>query len=353
MSDNKSRRTTEQFKLFHVQPQLRGQTLAAALKHWQSDSSWGAIQNWIKARHVQVNGNLCVDAARRLTEKDVVKLWAEPLAKPVTASQLKLPYVDEHLLVVEKPAGITSVWHHEERSLSARRKQLQPTLEGLLPEVLDRIIGPPRLPHQASRRSDRAARQPARWPIYAVHRLDRDTSGLMIFARTRIAEQKLIGMFRDHLVQRQYWAVAIGHVESQTIRTTLVRDRGDGLRGSRSTVETQTEGASSDKDEGQLAVTHVELVERVGNYSIIRCKLETGRTHQIRIHLSELGHPLCGDKTYVKLPSGTIVPDDSRAPRQVLHAERLSFVHPLTGERPCVSDAARARIEELAEALAE
>ena len=355
MSRKPSRSTPEQFKLFHLQPQHAGQTLAKVLKSLLPESSWGQAQQWVQQRQVQVNGNLCLDPARRVTEKDVIKLWQQPLPKPVTAEQLRLPYLDEHLVVVDKPAGITSVWHREERSMPTKRRQLQPTLEEMLPLAIARALGQnpnrePRrsgpLPRGARPRRLRDQDQPAkRWPVFPVHRLDRDTSGLMLFARTRLAEQKLIRLFRDHRIERQYWAVALGQVASQTLRSLLVRDRGDGLRGSlpenheNPTADTMapatTDSQSMDGDEktGQLAITHVQLVESLGNYSIVRCRLETGRTHQIRIHLSESGHPLCGEKTYLRLRDGQVIADDSEAPRQALHAERLSFIHPISGQR--------------------
>lgn len=348
MSSRVNRPSPEQFTLFHLQAQHAGQTLGSVLKLLLPECSWGQIQSWIRSRHVQINGNLSCDAARRLTEKDVIKLWHQPLAKPVTSDQLKLAYIDEHLLVVEKPAGITSVWHREERRLPAKRRQLQPTLEELLPDAIGRAIGFPKRgrptgratrPLRPSRRPQRASAEPVgRWPIYPVHRLDRDTSGLMLFARSRLAEQKLVGMFRDHKIDRQYWAVTFGEVMPQTIRSLLVRDRGDGLRGSlpeKPPIELASSGEGDEGDEqtGQIAVTHVERLESLGPYSIVRCRLETGRTHQIRIHLAEQGNPLCGDKTYVRLPSGDLWQDESQAPRQALHSDRLSFTHPLTGEK--------------------
>ncbi|MGN6543734.1 MAG: RluA family pseudouridine synthase [Aureliella sp.] len=341
----KKHSSSQPFTLFHLQPEHEGQTLAGALKLVVPDCSWGKAQQWIQQRQVQVNGNLCMDPARRVTGKDVLKLWNQPLAKPVTAEQLRLPYVDEHLLVVEKPAGITSVWHQAERRMPARRRELQPTLEEMLPAAIAKAIGPPRsLRPRGPAKGRRQKGPPERWPVFAVHRLDRDTSGLMLFARTRIAEQKLVSMFRGHRIQRQYWAVATGHVQSQTVRSYLVRDRGDGLRGSAPLAgPSDAEAASQAFDkptaptrtgaEGQLAITHVELREALGNYSIVRCRLETGRTHQIRIHLAELGHPLCGEKTYTRLTDGTTLVDVSDAPRQALHAERLAFTHPLTGEQ--------------------
>ena len=107
----------------------------------------------------------------------------------------------------------------------------------------------------------------------------------------------------------------------QTIESRLVRDRGDGRRGS-----TDLAGA------GKLAVTHVRPIERLGDYTLIECRLETGRTHQIRIHLSEAGHPLCGEKVYAQPLFRAGTPDQSGAPRLALAAVELGFVHPVTGE---------------------
>ncbi len=347
MPNQPDRPTDEQFTLFHLQPQHAGQTLSSVLKRLVEKVSWGQVESWVRSRRVQINGNLCLDPARRVTERDVIKLWQTPLPKPVDATRLLLPYLDEHLVIVEKPAGITSVWHREEHKMSDRRKQLQPTLEEMLPVAIAKAIGPPRaqgVPYRYKGGSGNKSKK-AKWPVYPVHRLDRDTSGLMVFARTRLAEQKLVRMFRDHRIERQYWAVAQGAVESQTIRSILVRDRGDGLRGSLSDSNASdqvapdndgTDAASSsdgDEKKGQLAITHIDFVEAIGPYSLIRCRLETGRTHQIRIHLSEMGHPLCGEKTYIRKLDGQTFDDQSQAPRQVLHAERIVLKHPFTGEK--------------------
>ena len=135
-----------------------------------------------------------------------------------------------------------------------------------------------------------------------MHRLDRDTSGLLVFARTAEAQQHLEHQFRTHSTRRRYLAVVRGAVESQTIESRLVRDRGDGRRGSTTLPNV-----------GRRAVTHVRAVERLGDYTLIECRLETGRTHQIRIHLSELGHPLCGDKVYGQPLFRPGKPDESGA----------------------------------------
>jgi 23S rRNA pseudouridine1911/1915/1917 synthase len=156
----------------------------------------------------------------------------------------------------------------------------------------------------------------------------------MVFARTAEAEQKLIRMFAKHDVQRAYVAVVHGRLEEQTIDTWLVRDRGDGLRGS---VRNVTEGIPADAG-ARRAITHVRPMEYVASphspagYTIVECRLETGRTHQIRIHLSEIGHPLCGEKVYTHALGAKPIDDASGAPRQALHAAELAFVHPLTNQ---------------------
>jgi 23S rRNA pseudouridine1911/1915/1917 synthase len=127
--------------------------------------------------------------------------------------------------------------------------------------------------------------------------------------------------FRDHSLHRVYLAVALGDVARQTFESSLVPDRGDGRRGS-----------TRNPKLGKKAVTHVKPVERLAGYTVVECQLETGRTHQIRIHLSEAGHPLCGDKVYRGPYPGKPIPDESGAPRVALHAAELAFQHPITGE---------------------
>src|SRR5262249_31033658 len=155
-----------------------------------------------------------------------------------------------------------------------------------------------------------------------VHRIDRETSGLMIFART-VDSERLLGLqFRNHSLHRVYVAVALGQVREQTIESNLVDDRGDGRRGS-----------TKNSKLGKYAVTHVRPVERLPAYTVVECRLETGRTHQIRIHMSEAGHPLCGDKVYRGPFPGKPIIDESGAPRVALHAAEIGFQHPITGEQ--------------------
>jgi 23S rRNA pseudouridine1911/1915/1917 synthase len=296
-------------QLFRVLPRQVDVTLGAALREWLPGQSWSEVRGLIKARRVMLSGNLCVDPARRLKLQDVVKILPHPAAPPPKQIDVRILYLDPHVVVLEKPAGMTSLRHSEEVHWPARRKQIQPTLDEILPRIIAK--------KERSRR--KRARPLVR--VRAVHRLDRDTSGLMVFARTAEAERHLVQQFRRRTTQRRYLAIVHGTVEAQTIESRLVRDRGDGRRGS-----------TTLPDVGKRAVTHVRPLEKLGPYTLLECRLETGRTHQIRIHLAEAGHPLCGEKVYLKPLRGKAPEDLSGAPRLALHAAELGFQHPVTGE---------------------
>ncbi|MCA9267505.1 MAG: RluA family pseudouridine synthase, partial [Planctomycetales bacterium] len=290
-------------KNYHADDRHTGQTLATALRGWLTGKSWGDVKKLIAQRRVAVNGNLCVDAGRKLRATDVVKVLEHPAAAPVEPHDVRVRYFDRHVVVVEKPPGVTSTRHHEERDWPKRRKQMQPTLDEMLPHVLARV----------GRRPVKGGRTP---PVRAVHRLDRETSGLMVFARSPEAAAELMQQFRQHSTQRRYLAIALGDVAEQTIESRLVRDRGDGRRGSTTLANV-----------GKHAVTHVRPLESLPGYTLLECRLETGRTHQIRIHLAEAGHPLCGEKVYNQPYAARRIVDNSRAPRVALHAAELGFVH--------------------------
>src|SRR5262249_47465942 len=150
--------------------------------------------------------------------------------------------------------------------------------------------------------------------LRVVQRLDKETSGLVVFARSVLAERGLGKQFHAHTVIRRYLAIIPGYLSARRIATRLVRDRGDGRRGS-----TALPGV------GKVAVTHIEVLDRMPRHTLLSCRLETGRTHQIRVHLAELGHPICGEKVYQREP------DKSGTPRLALHACELGFIHPVTG----------------------
>lgn len=188
---------------------------------------------------------------------------------------------DAHLAVVYKPAGLLSV--------PAPKRRDESTLIGLAYRTLKSAL--------------------------LVHRLDEQTSGLMLVARTEECQLGLKELLEVHAIDRRYLALVSGVFPSidRKVENLLVRDRGDGLRGS-------GEGPMAKR-----AVTHLHLSSRLGkNASLVEARLETGRQHQVRIHLSELGHPVLGDPLYG--------PRGSRAPRLALHSHRLRFRHPMTHE---------------------
>lgn len=293
-------------QIFRVLPRQVNLPIATVLRQWLPDQAWSQIHRLLKTRRVMVSGNLCTDSGRRLTLHDVVKVLPHSAAPPPSEETVRIRYIDEHLVVVEKPSGLTTVRHVEERQWSARRRQVQPTLDELLPRIINKRM------HRGKGRLPR---------LRAVHRLDRDTSGLLVFARSAVGERNLNQQFRQHTAHRRYLAIVAGVVEAQTIESRLLRDRGDGRRGS-----------TTNPTLGKLAVTHVKPLEPLGDYTLVECRLETGRTHQIRIHMAEGGHPVCGEKVYNQPLREAPIPDASGAPRLALHAAELGFQHPVSGQ---------------------
>lgn len=293
--------TMNAVQCFLIEPPQEGQTLLAVLRTRMPGSSWNDCRRVITSRRVMVNGVLCIHEARRLKHGDEVRITATENRPAATAGKLHLYFTDEHLVVVEKPPGIVCTRRPEELHWSTVKKALNPTLDEL---VLDRLRTP--LPKRAHFKPNTAG-------LLRVQRLDRETSGVMVFARTQAAADGLIEQFAGHQAERKYLALVHGKAASGTTRSQLVRDRGDGRRGS-----------SPDGSHGVPAITHVRFLEARGAVSQVECQLETGRTHQIRIHLSEQGHPVCGDSQY-----GC----EDAAPRLCLHARDLAFLHPLTQQR--------------------
>jgi 23S rRNA pseudouridine1911/1915/1917 synthase len=192
---------------------------------------------------------------------------------------------DEHVLVIDKPAGLV---------VHPARGHRQGTLSQLLTGLA------------AGGEAERAG---------IVHRLDRDTSGLMVVARDEQSHARLQAALRERLVQREYIALVEGvpPARTGTIDAPIGRDP-------RIRTRMAIDGVSA-----REARTHFQLDERIGGYALLRLRLDTGRTHQIRVHLQAIGHPVCGDAEYGT--AGLLGLE-----RQFLHATRLAFPHPITGE---------------------
>jgi 23S rRNA pseudouridine1911/1915/1917 synthase len=198
---------------------------------------------------------------------------------------------DPLFVIVDKPPGLLTVQtaEHESDTLVAR--------------VLAY------LQHRYRRRA---------W-VGVVHRLDKDTSGALVFARQRASLRDLQEKFRAHRIDREYVAIVEGHVrEAGTFDAPLVADRGDRRR-----------GVAGPGEPGKRAVTRYRPIEKLRRATLVAVRLETGRTHQIRVHFADSGHPIVGDRVYRRrLPADSPI----YAPRQMLHARVLGFAHPKTGE---------------------
>ena len=280
---------------FTLDPADNAITLAAALRRRMAGRSWNEVRRLCESGKVRLDGQRVVDPALRVRAGQSLTIDMNAPRPRVVVPGFRVVHDDAHLVVIEKPSGISSVPYE--------RKETGTAMD---------------LVRDAWRHGGRRA---TATPLYIVHRLDKDTSGLLCFAKTRLGERGLHTIFQRHEATREYLAVTEGHVESRRIESYLVADRGDGIRGS-----TRHEG------QGQRAVSHVEAIERLRGATLCRVRLETGRTHQIRIHLSEAGHPLVGETVYIRN-----LLRDGRTPmaaaRLMLHAATLGFVHPVTGAR--------------------
>lgn len=275
------------------------------------------LQQAIKVAAVKVNSNQVKPNYKvRPLDKITVELPRKSKADREVISQdipLDIVYEDDHLLVVNKPAGMV----------------VHPGFgnpDGTLVNALVFYLNKQQLPVMEGNDLDRPG---------LVHRIDKDTSGLLVIAKTNEAMSHLAKQFVDHSIERSYTALVWGNFD-QT-KGTILGDIG------RHPVHRIQRSVLEEGEGGKHAITHYEVIEDLYYVSLVRCKLETGRTHQIRVHMKHTGHPIFSDELYGgrQIMKGTVFTKYKQyvnncfkiMPRQALHAQTLSFEHPITSEK--------------------
>jgi len=275
-------------------------TVAAVVRD-QTGVAWSRARDLCTQGRVTVNGRRCLDPALRVCPGAVVVVDERaPKLRTGALPESAIVFLDRDVVVVDKPAGMLSIAYEpgDKDTLVDRTRILLRRMGG---RGFDPELG-------------------------AVHRLDKETSGLMVFARTLEAKRILADQFRAHDIERVYHAIAHGTVAAKRVETHLIADRGDGIRGSYGHFRRPRGGIPP---EAKRSVTHVRPIAPLAGATLVECRLETGRQHQIRIHLSELGHPLVGERVYIRDYAGPKI----ESMRPMLHARVLGFVHPRTGQR--------------------
>lgn len=277
---------------------------------------------WEKARNAISTGKVFVDGKRRTEPREpcmggTLELrWsaARPL-KQDTLARDWVVYYDSDLIVIDKPAGLMAVPFREHGDEPPEKGKRIATAY----DEVRRYLGTQRA------RNKNTGRATGPLPrLFTVHRLDKETSGLMCFARNGTTARVLGAQFMEHSAERVYRALVYGRPKADTITSHLLADRGDGIRGSWEKLPPHRR--NDEQEAGELAVTHIKPIAHYGKYSLVECTLETGRTHQIRIHLSEAGHPVVGETVYIRNFGGSFID----CPRLCLHACVLGLYHPST-----------------------
>jgi len=259
--------------------------------------SRSALQRWIEQGRVEQAGEV---VSRKTKALGGAEVWIHPAPpEAMSADPQDIPFEvvfeDAHLIVVDKPPGLVvhpAPGHADGTLVNALlyHGQMQGGVDPLRPGI--------------------------------VHRLDKDTSGVMVVAKTPQAHERLVEMFQAHALERAYLAIALGR-PPQSITFDTFHGRNPAHR----------KKFTSRTDRGRRAVTHLELVELLHGSALVRCRLETGRTHQIRVHLADHGYPVLGDPLYGKsIGDPGLRQVSTELGRQALHAALLAFAHPITGE---------------------
>lgn len=279
---------------FQIEDDMKGTRLDVVLSLTFEELSRNHVQKLIDAGQVSVNGEVCTTKKQLLKAGDEIEIIIPAPEKLEILSEnipLDIVYEDEDVLVINKPKGmvvhpavgnqtgtlVNAVMYHCGNSLSSINGVIRPGI---------------------------------------VHRIDKDTSGLLMIAKNDMAHASLAKQLADHTITRAYRAIVLNNFTQQcgTVDKPIGRDPKNRLKQAVTELNAKP------------AVTHYKVIERFGDFTYIEARLETGRTHQIRVHMAHIKHPLLGDQVYG--PQKKILGVET----QMLHAKKLGFIHPRTGE---------------------
>lgn len=284
-------------------------TVAARVREALGGVPWSRARELVRSGRVRVGGERVMDDAARIADDAALEIdETAPKERRGVLSPGDIVHLDADVVVVRKAAGLLTV----------------PFDEGDKDTLVDRTRARLARIEKARGAHGRGARGSADASLGVVQRLDKDTTGLLVFARNLRAKTALEEQLRAHTVVRRYLAIAHGVVREARHETMLVENRGDGLRGS---WGRRPHHRGSPPPEAKIAVTRVRPLRALRGATLVECRLETGRQHQIRIHLAEVGSPIVGETVYIRDFAGARI----EAPRPMLHATELGFVHPRSG----------------------
>lgn len=254
-------------------------TLLDSISNFKKDLSKKTIKNYIKNKMVSVNNNIITNSSYLLKDNDKIEISYSK--KVISSYDLNILYEDEYLIAINKPCGLLSIGNDKEKVITAYRM------------VSDYVK------HSSNNKY-----------IFVVHRLDQDTSGILIFCKNEKIRDKMQDNWNTIVKKRGYIAIVDGKLSGTgTKRSYLMEDRNQFVY-------------SSKNNQGKEAITHYSVIKNNNDYSLVQVFIDTGRRNQIRVHLSEMGYPIVGDKKY-KCKSNPIK-------RLCLHANILEFIHPVS-----------------------
>lgn len=255
-----------------------------------TNASRTTLKSYLAHRQILVNGKLATTYDHHLSKGDQLQILDRGIEKQNPNSRFNILFEDEHIIVIEKKNGLLSV--------STDRKGEEQTAYSILTDYVRR------------KTNNREAR------IFIVHRLDRETSGLMLFAKSKEMQQQLQVNWDNNIIERQYIAVVEGE---------MAKSKGQIISWLTENPKSLKMHSSPTDNGGKKAITNYSVIKSNGKYSLLSINLETGRKNQIRVQLASVGHPIAGDKRYGA--------QTNPINRLCLHANLLAFIHPYTGKQ--------------------